>query len=383
MVPAGVSRSGRARMRFAAFPAPFVHSCRIAPRLRSSPLACRAPSVGCLHARTIPRARRRRSGGRGRRDRAAGRRERRREDHSAPAAARGCCHCDRDSAEVLGVDLAVDRRAMRRSLALVGHETFCYDDLTVQENIRFATRAAGRSVADADAALERLGLGRAARVTHSRLSQGQRRRVALAIALARDPRLLLLDEPHAGLDEQGRVRARRGRAGRAVRRSHRAARVARARRGPAGRNARDPDRGGSGARGAGEPRAGPSPGRRRGHDLLQGGDAGRGQGSSDRAALSRRARADPPVRRHRGGDVRVRARRRPHVAAGRGAGTVLGGGLPRGPARDRALLHGRGGERRPRRAAPLGPRRRRHLRRQGRSPSRSSCSCWKWCSARR
>jgi heme ABC exporter ATP-binding subunit CcmA len=107
-------------------------------------------------------------------------------------------------AEVLGVDLAVDRRAMRRSLALVGHETFCYDDLTVQENIRFATRAAGRSLADADAALERLGLHRAARVTHNRLSQGQRRRVALAIALARDPRLLLLDEPHAGLDEQGR-----------------------------------------------------------------------------------------------------------------------------------------------------------------------------------
>lgn len=108
------------------------------------------------------------------------------------------------SAEVLGVDLAVDRRAIRRSLALVGHETFCYDDLTVRENIRFATRATGRSVADADAALDRLALGRVADVTHSRLSQGQRRRVALAIALARDPRLLLLDEPHAGLDEQSR-----------------------------------------------------------------------------------------------------------------------------------------------------------------------------------
>jgi heme ABC exporter ATP-binding subunit CcmA len=108
------------------------------------------------------------------------------------------------SAEVLGVDLAVDRRAIRRSLALVGHETFCYDDLTVRENIRFATRATGRSVADADAALDRLGLQRSADVTHSRLSQGQRRRVALAIALARDPRLLLLDEPHAGLDEQSR-----------------------------------------------------------------------------------------------------------------------------------------------------------------------------------
>ncbi len=108
-------------------------------------------------------------------------------------------------AEVLGVDLAVDRRAIRRSLALVGHETFCYDDLTVQENIRFATRAAGRTATGADAALERLGLQRVAPVAHGRLSQGQRRRVALAIAIARDPRLLLLDEPHAGLDEQGRA----------------------------------------------------------------------------------------------------------------------------------------------------------------------------------
>ena len=107
-------------------------------------------------------------------------------------------------AEVLGADLAVDRRAIRRSLALVGHETFCYDDLTVHENIRFATRAVGRSAADADAALERLALGRMAGVAHGRLSQGQRRRVAMAIAIARDPRLLLLDEPHAGLDEQGR-----------------------------------------------------------------------------------------------------------------------------------------------------------------------------------
>ena len=108
-------------------------------------------------------------------------------------------------AEVLGVDLARDRKRARASLALVGHETFCYDDLTVVENLRFAARASGHTDADADAALERVGLRRVADVTHGRLSQGQRRRLALAIALARRPALLLLDEPHAGLDEQGRA----------------------------------------------------------------------------------------------------------------------------------------------------------------------------------
>jgi ABC-type multidrug transport system ATPase subunit len=106
---------------------------------------------------------------------------------------------------VLGVDLAVDRRTFRRAIALVGHETACYDDLNVRENVRFATRAVGRTAAQADAALERFGLERVARVAHGRLSQGQRRRVGLAIAVARDPKLMLLDEPHAGLDEQGRA----------------------------------------------------------------------------------------------------------------------------------------------------------------------------------
>jgi len=107
-------------------------------------------------------------------------------------------------ANVLGHDLVADRRRHRRQLSLVGHETGCYDDLTVRENVTFATRAVGASMRDAEAALDRLGLGPLADVRHGRLSAGQRRRLALAVGLARAPRLLLLDEPHAGLDADGR-----------------------------------------------------------------------------------------------------------------------------------------------------------------------------------
>ena len=107
--------------------------------------------------------------------------------------------------EVLGTDLTRDRRSHRRRIGFVGQETFCYDDLTVRENLRFATRAAGGTASSADAALEGLELTRLADVRHGRLSTGQRRRLALAIAFAREPELFLLDAPHAGLDAPGRA----------------------------------------------------------------------------------------------------------------------------------------------------------------------------------
>jgi heme ABC exporter ATP-binding subunit CcmA len=108
-------------------------------------------------------------------------------------------------ATVLGCDLAADRRALRRRVGLLGHATFLYDDLTVADNVRFAVRAAGGDAARVDPALARLGLdGRLARVDVGRLSAGQRRRAALAVLVARAPELWLLDEPHAGLDAEGR-----------------------------------------------------------------------------------------------------------------------------------------------------------------------------------
>ena len=109
---------------------------------------------------------------------------------------------------VLGHDLREDRRAVRRQVALLGHATGLYDELTVADNLRFiakATRHAG--ALSVDDALARLGLaGRLAGLQVSRLSAGQRRRVAVAALLLRPADLWLLDEPHAGLDAEGRER---------------------------------------------------------------------------------------------------------------------------------------------------------------------------------
>ena len=108
------------------------------------------------------------------------------------------------AAEVLGHDLRTDRRTVRRSVALLGHATFLYEDLTVAEQVAFSARAFHRPKAAATEALARMGLERRAGVQVARLSAGQRRRVALACVIARDAELWLLDEPHAGLDAANR-----------------------------------------------------------------------------------------------------------------------------------------------------------------------------------
>lgn len=111
----------------------------------------------------------------------------------------------RGRAEVLGHDLVRDPRAVRSQVGLLGHATFLYDDLSAIDNLRFSTRAGGGDQAAMAPALDRFGLsGRLATVPVSRLSVGQRRRVALAALVARSAALWLLDEPHAGLDADGR-----------------------------------------------------------------------------------------------------------------------------------------------------------------------------------
>jgi heme ABC exporter ATP-binding subunit CcmA len=109
------------------------------------------------------------------------------------------------TAMVLGHDLRRSRKTVRRRVGLLGHATGLYDELTVEDNVRFWSRAANARPVDVDAAMAQLGLaGRLRDVPVARLSAGQRRRTALAILVARRPELWLLDEPHAGLDTDGR-----------------------------------------------------------------------------------------------------------------------------------------------------------------------------------
>ena len=108
-------------------------------------------------------------------------------------------------ATVLGCDLRVDRRAVRPMVGLMAHATGLYDDLTPTDNVRFWAEACGVDPADAVGAMDRVGLALRLRdVAVARLSAGQRRRVSLASMIVRRPRLWLLDEPHAGLDVDGR-----------------------------------------------------------------------------------------------------------------------------------------------------------------------------------
>jgi molybdate transport system ATP-binding protein len=94
-----------------------------------------------------------------------------------------------------------NRSPQQRRLAYVSQDYGLFPHLTVEQNIRFGMDAVGPHARDrVETILQTVHLEGMAGRFPSQLSGGERQRVALARALARDPQLILLDEPLAALD---------------------------------------------------------------------------------------------------------------------------------------------------------------------------------------
>jgi ABC-2 type transport system ATP-binding protein len=100
--------------------------------------------------------------------------------------------------EVLGLP-AGDRR-LRDRVGYVTQAASVYDDLTVEENLRFFARVLGVERGDVDEAIAAVDLAGQRDLVVGNLSGGQRSRASLAVALLGDPDVLVLDEPTVGLD---------------------------------------------------------------------------------------------------------------------------------------------------------------------------------------
>lgn len=112
-----------------------------------------------------------------------------------------------DAGEALAGGFAQPSRSARAATGHVGHRDMLYPDLTAEENLRFFARLHGMAdgrerVAEA---LRDAGAERWANRLVRTLSNGMRQRAAVARALLHRPALLLLDEPDAGLDAEGKA----------------------------------------------------------------------------------------------------------------------------------------------------------------------------------
>ena len=113
---------------------------------------------------------------------------------------------DEGGGTCLGHDLVRERDAIKRQAGYMTQRFGLYEDLTIRENLEFVGRVYGLDhLKDrVDKSLERLGLETRQKQLAGALSGGWKQRLALAACVLHEPKLLLLDEPTAGVDPKAR-----------------------------------------------------------------------------------------------------------------------------------------------------------------------------------
>jgi ABC-type multidrug transport system ATPase subunit len=118
----------------------------------------------------------------------------------------GLARPDSGSVDVRRDGTSLSGQPRRLAIGWAGPDLAFYDELTARENLTFFCRVAGYQARseDLEERLGSIGLGAAIDQRVGAFSTGMKQRLRLVFAVLFDPPILLLDEPMAGLDTQGR-----------------------------------------------------------------------------------------------------------------------------------------------------------------------------------